>query len=117
MLLRTDKLSAHLQSGLKPLYVVTGDEPLLALEAADAIRTRAKERGYLEREVLTVEAHFNWGSLKAASASLSLFASLRVLEIRIPTGKPGNEGSSALEAFCADLPPDTVSLVLLPKLD
>ncbi|MDP1682502.1 MAG: DNA polymerase III subunit delta [Burkholderiales bacterium] len=117
MLLRPDKLSAHLQSGLKPLYVVTGDEPLLALEAADAIRARAKEQGYLEREVLTVEAHFNWGSLQAASASLSLFASLRVLEIRIPTGKPGNEGAAALEAFCADLPPDTVSLVLLPKLD
>ncbi|OFZ69622.1 MAG: DNA polymerase III subunit delta, partial [Betaproteobacteria bacterium RBG_16_58_11] len=89
----------------------------MALEAADAIRARAKEQGYLEREVLTVETGFHWNQLQAASASLSLFASLRVLEIRIPTGKPGNEGAAALEAFCADLPPDTVSLVLLPKLD
>lgn len=117
MLLRPEALSSHLQQGLKPLYVVTGDEPLLAMEAADAIRARAKEEGCLEREMLTAETGFSWARLRASGASLSLFASKRVLEIRIPSGKPGTEGAVALEAYASDLPPDTVSLVLLPKLD
>ena len=117
MLLHPEKLSSHLQQGLKPLYVVSGDEPLLAMEAADAIRARAKQEDYLEREVLAVEKDFKWGQLRVSAASLSLFASKRVLEIRIPNGKPGTEGAAALEAYVADLPPDTLSLLLLPKLD
>ena len=117
MLLRPEKLSAHLQQGLQALYLVTGDEPLLAMEAADAIRTRAKQDDYLEREVLTVETGFSWSQLRESSVSLSLFAAKRVLELRIPGGKPGVEGAAALQAYAADLPPDTLSLVLLPKLD
>ena len=117
MLLRSEKLSSHLQQGLKPLYIVSGDEPLLAMEAADTIRARAKQDDYLEREVLVVEKDFKRGQLRASAASLSLFSSKRVLEIRIPNGKPGTEGAAALEAYAADLPPDTLSLVLLPKLD
>jgi DNA polymerase-3 subunit delta len=117
MLLRPEKLSSHLQQGLKSLYIVSGDEPLLAMEAADAIRARAKQEDYLEREVLAVEKDFKWGQLRASAASLSLFASKRVLEIRIANGKPGTEGAAALETYAADLPPDTLSLVLLPKLD
>ena len=117
MLLRPEKLPLHLQQGLKPLYVVTGDELLLVMEAADAIRACAKQEEYLEREVLTVEQGFNWGQLQASGASLSLFAAKRVIEIRIPGGKPGAEGAAALEAYAADLPPDTLSLLLLPKLD
>ena len=117
MLLRSEKLSIHLQQGLKPLYIVSGDDPLLTLEAADAIRAHAKQESYLEREVLTVETGFSWSQLRVSGASLSLFASKRVLELRIPGGKPGTEGAAALEAYTADLPPDTLSLVLLPKLD
>jgi DNA polymerase-3 subunit delta len=117
MQLRAAQLGQHLARGLETLYVVTGDEPLLALEAADAIRAKARSEGYDEREVLTVESGFNWGQLRASGASLSLFASKRILEIRIPTGKPGVEGGKALEAFAADLPPDTVTLVTLPRLD
>ena len=117
MQLRAAQLPQHLARGLETLYVVTGDEALLATEAADAIRAKARAEGYDEREVLTVEASFNWGQLHASGASLSLFASKRILEIRIPTGKPGVEGGKALEAFAADLPPDTVTLVTLPRLD
>ena len=117
MLLRLEKLSTHLQQGLKPLYIVTGDDPLLTMEVADAIRARAKQEDYLEREVLSVETGFSWSQLHVSGASLSLFASKRVLELRIPGGKPGTEGAAALEAYVADLPPDTLSLVMLPKLD
>ena len=117
MQLRPEKLSAHLQQGLQALYVVSGDDPLLTLEAADEIRACAKQADYLEREVLAVETGFNWGRLRESSVSRSLFASKRILELRLPGGKPGVEGAAALQAYAADLPPDTLSLVLLPKLD
>lgn len=117
MQLRAAQLSQHLARGLEALYVVTGDEPLLATEAVDAIRAKARAEGYDEREVLTVETGFNWGQLHTSGASLSLFASKRILEIRIPGGKPGVEGGKALEAFAADLPPDTITIVTLPRLD
>lgn len=117
MLLRPEKLSTHLQQSLQSLYIVTGDDPLLTMEAADTIRTHAKQQDYLEREMLSVETGFRWGQLRESSASLSLFASKRVLELRIPGGKPGVEGAAALEAYAKDLPPDTLSLILLPKLD
>ncbi len=117
MQIRAAQLSQHLGRGLGPLYVVTGDEPLLATEAADAIRAKARAEGYAEREVLAVEGGFNWGELRASGASLSLFASKRILELRIPGGKPGVEGGNALEAFAADLPPDTVTVITLPRLD
>lgn len=117
MHLKAAQLAGHLQKGLAPLYLVSGDDPLLTLEAADAIRARAREEGYTEREVLRVETGFKWNELAASGASLSLFASRRLLDIRMPSGKPGNEGAAALESFAADLPPDTVTLITLPKLD
>ena len=117
MKLAADQLAQHLQRGMGELYAVYGDDPLLTLEAADAIRAAARVSGCEEREVFTVERGFNWQSLLASGNSLSLFASRRLLEIRIPSGKPGTEGSKALEAYCAALPQDTVTLVLLPKLD
>jgi DNA polymerase-3 subunit delta len=117
MQLRAAQLPQHLARGLGPLYVVAGDEPLLALEAADAIRAAARAQGYTEREVLTAEGGFNWGQLQAAGASLSLFATKRIIEVRLSTGKPGTEGAKALEAFARALPPDTVTLVTLPRLD
>ena len=113
----TEQLAQKLKGALAPLYIVYGDEPLLALEAADRIRTRAREEGYLEREVLTAEQHFDWSQLRISGQSQSLFASRRILEIRIPSGKPGNEGSQALQEYAANLPPDTITLVALPAVD
>ncbi|MEW5942446.1 MAG: DNA polymerase III subunit delta [Pseudomonadota bacterium] len=117
MRVKPEQLAQHLQRGVQPLYTVFGDEPLLALEAADAIRTAARKNGYAEREVLTAEAGFNWGQVAVSGASLSLFGARRLLEIRIPSGKPGTEGGQALQEYCKALPPDTVTLVTCPKLD
>lgn len=102
---------------LAPLYAIHGAEPLSALEAADAIRALAKTQGYVEREVFTAEPGFDWSSLSAASSALSLFATQRLVELRIPSGKPGRDGGPAIEAYCARLPEDTVTLVSLPEID
>lgn len=117
MRINPDQLAAHLQRGLAPLYLIFGDEPLLALEAADAIRAQARQAGYAEREVFTAEGGFSWQNLLASGDSLSLFADRRIIEIRIPSGKPGTEGGQALQDYCARLPADTVTLVTCPKLD
>lgn len=117
MQVRAADLPRHLARGLAPLYVITGDEPLLVMEAVDAIRTAARAQGFGEREVLTVEGGFKWSELAARAGSLSLFATRRLLELRIPGGKPGVEGGAALEAYCAALPPDTLTVVTLPRLD
>ncbi|HCA26697.1 MAG TPA: DNA polymerase III subunit delta [Betaproteobacteria bacterium] len=117
MKVSADRLSQQLARGLAPLYTVYGDELLLALEAADAIRAQALQAGFSERELFTVDGGFNWRTLKISGDSPSLFAAQRLLEIRIPSGKPGVEGGRALEAYCAALPPDTLTLVMLPKLD
>ena len=117
MRLKPEQLDQHLARGVQSLYLVFGDEPLLAQEAADAIRARARQEGCAEREVFTVERGFNWQNLLTSGNSLSLFASRRLVEIRIPSGKPGNDGSQALQDYCARLPADTVTLVICPKLD
>ncbi|MGL4994662.1 MAG: DNA polymerase III subunit delta, partial [Deefgea sp.] len=116
--MRTDELAASVKRKLAPLYTIHGDESLLCLEAVQTLRDAARQQGYSEREVLTVEnaAHFQWGQLTAGQ-SLSLFAELRILELRIPNGKPGIEGGKALEAFALNLPSDTLSIITLPKLD
>ena len=93
------QLSQHLQRGLSALYVLHGDEPLLQQEAADAIRTTARAQGYTERSSYTVAgAHFDWSAVLAAGGSLSLFADKQIVEIRIPSGKPGKEGGKAMGA-------------------
>lgn len=117
MRISSDQLTQHLARGLKPLYAVFGDEPLLSLEATDRIRAKARAEGYTEREVLTAESGFKWTQLAMAASSQSLFASLKLLEIRIPNGKPGVEGGAALQAFCSNLPADTVTLIYLPEID
>ncbi|MEO7727099.1 MAG: DNA polymerase III subunit delta [Burkholderiales bacterium] len=113
----TEQLAQNLKRVLAPLYTVYGNEPLLALEAADRIRARAREEGHVEREVLTAEQHFDWSQLRVSGQSQSLFATRRILEIRIPNGKPGNDGSQALQEYAAQLPPDTITLVTLPEVD
>ena len=117
MRISTEQLAQQLARELRPLYTVFGDEPLLSLEATDRIRAKARADGYAEREVLTAESGFKWSQLAMAASSQSLFASLKLLEIRIPNGKPGVEGAAALQAFCAHLPPDNVTLIYLPELD
>ena len=117
MQLRLDALDAHLAKSLAPLYVITSDEHLLALEAADKIRRTARAQGYSEREVLVVERSFKWGELLAANQSQSLFGDRKLIELRIPTGKPGKDGGQALQEYVDALNPDNVTLVTLPKLD
>jgi len=117
MRIDSEQLAQHLTRGLKPLYTIHGEETLLALEAADRIRQRCQQEGYSEREVLTVESGFDWSRLAMSGNSLSLFSSKRLLELRIPSGKPGNEGAEALRAYAVNLAPDTVTLIALPKLD
>ncbi len=113
----SEQLPQQLNRGLAPLFTVFGDEPLLALEAADRIRAKARDDGYGEREVLTAEQHFDWSRLRMSAQSQSLFSTLRLLELRIPNGKPGVEGSKVLQAFSTQLPADTVTLIVLPELD
>ncbi|RKT59595.1 DNA polymerase III delta subunit [Azonexus fungiphilus] len=117
MLLKAEQLAAHLERELRPLYVLYGDEPLLVIEAADAIRARARSNGYSEREVLTVLPQFDWGQLLAAGGNLSLFGDRKLIDLRIPAGKPGKEGSAALQQWCQNLSPDNLLLVTLPELD
>ena len=117
MKITTEQLPQHLARELKPLYTVFGSETLLALEAGDRIRAAAREAGYTERVVLTADSGFKWRELALAGGSQSLFASRKLLDLRIPTGKPGTEGSTALQAYCESLPPDTVTLVSLPEID
>jgi len=117
MQLRPEALEGHLAKGLAPLYVITSDEHLLALEAADRIRKTARAQGYTERDVLTVERTFKWGELLAANQAMSLFGDKKLIELRIPGGKPGKDGSAALQAYAKDLSPDNLTLITLPKLD
>jgi DNA polymerase-3 subunit delta len=117
MRITTEQLPQHLTGELKPLYTVFGSETLLALEAGDRIRAHARTAGYTEREILTVDSGFKWKELALAGGSQSLFASRKLLELRIPTGKPGSEGSTALQGYCESLPADTVTLIALPDMD
>jgi DNA polymerase-3 subunit delta len=95
---------------LAPVYLLAGEE-LLVLEAADALRARARELGYSEREVLEAGQHFDWDDLARAAAGMSLFASRRMLDLRLPSGRPGVEGAKAITAFCADPPPEVTLLI------
>ncbi len=120
MQLAAAQLARHLQQGLRPLYVLHGDEALLVQEAADAIRAAARAQGHTERSVHTVAgAHFDWGAVLAAGSSLSLFADRQLVEIRIPSGKPGKDGSAALQQLAEAAPGNdgVLTLVLLPRLD
>ncbi|MEO6033502.1 MAG: DNA polymerase III subunit delta [Burkholderiaceae bacterium] len=130
MQVRADQLAGHLQKGVRTLYTVWGDEPLLAQEAGDAIRSAARAAGCTERQVHTVAgAHFDWSSLLGDSMALSLFAERQLIEIRIPSGKPGKDGSEALQRYCQTVRQSAsrsgesggmdavVTLVQLPRLD
>jgi DNA polymerase-3 subunit delta len=122
MLLKADALPGHLQTRQKsgtlaPIYVIAGDESLLAIEAADAIRAAARAIGYSEREVLHADARFDWSRLTQAASGLSLFSEKRIVELRLPAGKPGKSGGEALRELAEDPPQDLLVLVSLPRLD
>ena len=117
MQLRLAQLAGHLAKGLAPLYVVHGDEPLLAIEAGDQIRSAARAAGFAEREVLVVEPGFKWEAFSAANRNLGLFGGRKLVDLRIPGGKPGADGARVLED-CAEHPSaDTITLITLPRLD
>ncbi len=117
MRIKAEQLEARLKRGFAPVYVVSGDEPLLNDEAAAAIRAALRQAGVDERQVFQAESGFDWAEWQAGFDSLSLFARRRLVELRLPGGKPGTEGARALESWCARPPADTWLLVLLPRLD
>lgn len=116
MQLRAEQLQQHLTQPLAGLYVLHGDE-LLTIEAADAIRAAARKQGYDEREVLVVTANFKWDDLTLAAGNLSLFGGNKLIDLRIPSGKPGRDGGDALQKHAANLSPGVVTLISLPELD
>ncbi|MDR3221856.1 MAG: DNA polymerase III subunit delta [Candidatus Accumulibacter sp.] len=117
MQLRGEQLAAHLARELRPIYTVYGDDPLLVIEAADTIRAAARRQGFSERDVLTAMAGFNWNELGGMACNMSLFGGRKLIDLRIPTGKPGREGGAALQEYCARPSPDALLLVTLPGLD
>ena len=102
---------------LQPLYVIHGEEDLLRVEALDKLRAAAKQQGYLNREVYTADNAFDWNEMLASANSMGLFADLKLMEIHIPNGKPGKNGGEALLSLAENLPDDTVTVVMLPKLE
>ncbi|MCG7871424.1 MAG: DNA polymerase III subunit delta [Candidatus Thiodiazotropha lotti] len=117
MRLRNDQLSAQLKRDLAPLYLLSGDEPLQMMEAADQIRQAARQQGFSEREVLDPVGGFDWSALNQAAESLSLFGDRRLLELRLNSAKLGNEGGKALIEYCQRPAEDTLLLITLPKLE
>jgi len=117
MRLHPDKLSRQIKQSLEPIYVISGDEPLLAQEAADAIRGQARVNGFTERELFNADARFDWQQVLTEANSPSLFADKKILELRIPSGKPGREGGLFFQDYCSNINPDNLLLIILPKVD
>jgi len=117
MKLRPDQIASQLERGVAPVYLVSGDEPFQLDETAMAVRRAAQQQGYAERQVLHVERNFDWNTLGASADALSLFAEKRLIELRLPGGKPGDAGSKALVAYAANPPADTVLLIISGKLE
>ena len=116
MRLAPQQLSDHLKRGLAPVYLVAGDDPLLQDEACMAIRAAARAAGYTEREVYHTDRSFDWSQLQGAGASMSLFGDKRLVEVRLPTGKPG-DGAKTLTAWAEAPPDDALLLVISARLD
>lgn len=117
MRLTPAQLEAHLKQGLQPLYVLAGDEPLAQRENLDAIRAAARGQGFDERTSLIVERYFNWQQIQTYGQSISLFSNRRLLEINIPSGKPGVDGGKTLQALANKAIPDTTVVIILPALE
>src|SRR3954464_3792408 len=117
MQLRSSDLGPQLAKPLLPAYVIHGDEPLLALEAADAVRAAARKNGFSERQGIKPGRSFDWSGFSHAAAAMSLFAEKKLVELRLPNGKPGTQGAAAIAAYCQNPNPDQLLLVTLPRLD
>jgi DNA polymerase-3 subunit delta len=117
MQLRAEQLEGHLAKGLCPIYAIHGDEPLLALEAADAVRAAERKAGFTDREVLEPGRHFDWSEFQHAAASLSLFGGRKIIELRLATGKPGADGAAAIARYCERPSEDLVLVASMPRLD
>jgi len=117
MRIKYDNLENDLKKGLKPIYLVTGDEPLQQIEACDVIRRTARKQGFTEREVFHVERGFDWGQLFLSANSMSLFAEKKILELRFNSAKPGDVGSKALLEYCQSMNEDNILIISMPKID
>lgn len=117
MKIQANQLSSHLQKTLAPCYLVSGDEHLLVTEALDAIRGAARGRGFTARDVHVATSGFDWSALRASGSNLSLFAERRIVELRLPTGKPGRVGSQEIVELADRCGDDLMFLVSCPKLD
>ncbi len=117
MKIQANQLNSQLQKSLAPCYLVTGDEHLLVSEALDAIRDAARQQGFTSRDLHVTSASFDWVQLSNSTANLSLFAEKRIVELRLPTGKPGRTGGQAIVELIEQTGPDLLLLVSAPKLD
>jgi len=117
MNVRPDQLAGILKQKLHPVYMISGDEPLQLMETSDSVRAACRRHEYSEREVLDADAGFDWQRFRDEANSLSLFASRRILDLRLPTGKPGRDGGQALKDYVANPPEDTVLLITAGKLE
>ncbi|WP_333876822.1 DNA polymerase III subunit delta [Methylobacter sp.] len=116
MRLKPEQIAAALQKGLAPVYFISGDEPLQLGEVADTVRAEARKAGYESREVLVVDSGFSWNELTESAGSLSIFADKKIIDLRLPSGTPGADGSKALIAYCERLPEDTLLLITAAKM-
>jgi DNA polymerase-3 subunit delta len=112
-----EKISAQINKTVHPVYLVSGDEPLLVQEVLELIRSQLKKKGYLERELFHVDASFDWQEVLFSANSMSLFAEQKILELRMPNGKPGDKGAKALNAYIEQPAEGTTMLLVLPRLD
>lgn len=117
MKLNPEQLSQHLQQPLLPVYLLSGDEPLLIQEAGDALRQAARQQGFEEREVMHAESGYQWEDLLNSANAMSLFAARKIIELHIPNGKPGTKGAEMLGSYLASPSPDTLLLIFCPRLD
>jgi DNA polymerase-3 subunit delta len=117
MNLNQQQLHNHLQQSLKPIYIVSGDEPLLLQETCDSIRATSKQQGFIEREIHHIHARFSWDDILHSLNSMSLFADKKLLEIRFETSKIGDDGSKGLQSVVDNMNPDIVILITMPKID
>jgi len=117
MKLYPDKLEAHLRSKLAAVYLLYGDEPLQIMEYGDQIRIQAQNAGFTERQVIVIAEDSDWSTFREAADSFSLFAEQRLIELRLPTGKPGRVGSEVLKQYCASAPEDVLLLISSAKID
>jgi DNA polymerase III subunit delta len=113
--LRAEQIEAHLSKNVASIYLIHGDEPLLVLESADAVRAAARKRGYVEREVLFVERGFDGSAFTQAAASQSLFGDRKIVELRLASGKPSAAVGKAIEKYCGNPNPDVLLLVTMPR--